>query len=73
MEKETIIVAFYADSHGEGGALREQIIRTMKKGSHLNGNFLNQVEKKGKELKAKSYRMAILIPRVFGIGYPEFD
>lgn len=64
-------VSFYPRRNSSGGALREQIIFTCKKGDHLHGRYLNMAEKKARELGAKSYRFWFAMPRKFSVDYQD--
>jgi len=40
-KQDWIAISFYPDHEGQGGALREQLITTCKKGDHMNGRIMN--------------------------------
>jgi len=71
-ESKTFIVSFYPDKDAQGGALRQTLIAKVP--HHLHGRLLNMAQKKGKELKAKSFAIFVqACPRIFVIDYPETE
>lgn len=72
-KEDVIAVSFYATDDCTGGAFREQLIIKIPKSGWTSKRVLNRCDRKARELKARSYKMWVCIPRSWKVWYEEDD